>query len=131
MEAKINAHMADAEKTQEFFEKRSEVFEKVKAAESAEKVLALAKEVGEELSMEEAQGIYKQFHSTGELLDEELQAVAGGGEHKYGHLVVSMFYSCGDWVCGKHNGNCSCKKAFCTQCMHVRYKFPVMICNIH
>ncbi len=131
MEAKINADKTVTGNEQELFEKRNKVFEKVKAAASAEEVLALAKEAGEELSMEEAQEIYKQLHGTGELSDAELEAVAGGGAHLYGHLVVSGLYICSDWTCKKHGRDCSCYHTDCYQCKHMQYKFPVNICMIH
>lgn len=131
MKVKINADETIAGKEQELFKKRNEVFEKVKAAESAEEVLALAKEDGKELSMEEAQEIYRQLHNTGEISDDELEAVAGGGAHLYGHLVVSALYSCGDWTCKKHGKGCSCYRSDCYSCKHMSYKFPVNICNIH
>ena len=52
---------------------------KAKAAKSAEELLAIAKENGLELTEEEAKKYFEQLHKEGELSDEELDNVAGGG----------------------------------------------------
>ena len=57
----------------------SELFEKAKEAKSAEELLSLAKENGVELTKEEAQEYFAQLNKSGELSDEELDNVAGGG----------------------------------------------------
>lgn len=51
---------------------------KAKAAKSVEKLLALAKENGMELTEEEAKNYFEQWHKEGELSEEELDNVAGG-----------------------------------------------------
>ena len=56
-----------------------EMLEKAKAARSAEELRALAKENDVELSEEEAAAYFSRLHSSGELSDEELDNVAGGG----------------------------------------------------
>ncbi len=56
----------------------SEVFNKVRAAQSPEEVAALAKENGSTITSERAAQIYAHFHGTGELADEDLEDVAGG-----------------------------------------------------
>ena len=56
-----------------------ELLEKAKAAESAEELLELAKAEGIEMSAEEAEKYFADLHQSGELSDEELDNVAGGG----------------------------------------------------
>ena len=53
---------------------------KAKAAKSAEELLALAKENGIEMTEDEANKYYADFHKEGELADEELDNVSGGGD---------------------------------------------------
>lgn len=77
----------------------TELIEKAKQTKSTEELLALAKENGIELAGDEAKAYYAQLHPvSGELSDEELDNVAGGGcsvkvgGHKY--TVVSSGVSC-------------------------------------
>lgn len=57
-----------------------EMIEKAKAAKSAEELLAIAKENGIELTEEEAKNYFEQLcPKSGELSDDELDNVAGGG----------------------------------------------------
>ena len=57
-----------------------EMIEKAKAAKSAEELLALAKENGVEMTVDEAATYFAQLNpKNGELDDDELDAVAGGG----------------------------------------------------
>lgn len=83
-----------------------ELLQKAKETKSAEELMAIAKQNGMELSEEEAQAYFAQLHKSGELSDEELGAVAGGGCHsKDGRLVVTIAYSCSEYICkdcGKH-----------------------------
>lgn len=55
-----------------------EIPEKLKAAKSAEEVLAIAKAEGKELTAEQAQKLFDQLHGGGELSDDDLEKVAGG-----------------------------------------------------
>ena len=73
-----------------------EMIEKAKAAKSADELLALAKENGTELTEEEAKAYFEQLNSkSGELSDDELDAVAGGGCHaSSGRTVVTSGCSC-------------------------------------
>ena len=57
---------------------------KAKAANSAEELLALAKENGIELTEEEAKKYFADFHKEGELADEELANVSGGACYSSG-----------------------------------------------
>ena len=76
----------------------SELLEKAKQAGMAEELMAVAKENGVELTEEDAKEYFEQLHKSGELSDEELDSVAGGGCHgKDGRLVVTGGYSCDGW----------------------------------
>ena len=84
-----------------------ELIEKAKQAKSVEELLALAKENGMEMTEEQATAYYAQLSpKSGELADDELDNVAGGGcsvkvsGHKY--TVVSSGVSCfnGCYECG-------------------------------
>ena len=57
-----------------------EMLKKLQAAKSAEDVVAIAKEHGKELTDEQAQEIYDKLQAaaSGELSDDDLEAVAGG-----------------------------------------------------
>ena len=56
-----------------------ELIAQVKAAKSAEELMALAKENNVELSEDEAKTYYEQLHTNGAVSDDELEMVAGGG----------------------------------------------------
>ena len=56
-----------------------ELLEKLRRAKTAEEVIALGKEYGKELTEEQAKELLEMTgNGTGELSDEELEAVAGG-----------------------------------------------------
>ena len=55
-----------------------EQVEKVKAAQSAEELLAIAKENGVELTEAEAEKYIAELHQEGEIADDELNNVSGG-----------------------------------------------------
>lgn len=56
-----------------------EMIEKAKSAATAEELLAAAKEENIEMTEKEAAEAFAELHKTGELSDEELDNVAGGG----------------------------------------------------
>ena len=56
-----------------------EMIEKARAAKSAEELLELVKTEGVELTAEEAERVFAELNKSGELSDEELDNVAGGG----------------------------------------------------
>ena len=65
-----------------------ELIEKAKSAKTPEELMALAKENGMELTEESAKAYFEQLNpKTGELADEELDNVSGGGCHNGGRLV--------------------------------------------
>lgn len=82
-----------------------ELIEKAKTAKTPEELLALAGENHIELTAEEANAYFAQLNPTaGELSDDELDSVAGGGCHASdGRLVVTVGHICGYWQCK----NCS------------------------
>ena len=55
-----------------------ELLAKAKEAQTADELLALAKENGIELTQEQSEEYFAKLHQTGELADEELDNVAGG-----------------------------------------------------
>ena len=69
---------------------KPELIEKAKKAKTSEELRAFAGENGMELTEEQANAYYAQFHPTsGEMADEELENVAGGGCHSGdGRLVL-------------------------------------------
>ena len=69
---------------------------KAKTAKSAEELLALAKAEGIALSKEEATKYFADLHKEGELSDDELDNVSGGG---CGDPPESRF-KVGDWIGG-------------------------------
>lgn len=71
-------------------------------AKSAKELFEKARANGIELTETEAEDYYNRLHRLGELSDEELSNVAGGGCHKKdGRLVVSIGYSCENYACEK------------------------------
>ena len=73
-----------------------EMIQAIKEANSAEELRAAAKENDIELTEEQAKEYFDRFHTSGELSDEELGAVAGGCR-AYGHLTVTDGYCCEKW----------------------------------
>lgn len=119
----------------------NEMLVKAKKAKTPEELLAIANENGVELDEEGAKAYFEQLNqNTGELSDDELDEVAGGGCHKSdGRLVVMGTNTCGDFVC-KFDGNfrvsgvqlrCThCRRdAFCKNCKYVTRESGVWICN--
>ena len=58
----------------------NEIFEKLKAAKSADELVEIAKANGAEITAENAQKLFSQI-SGGELSDEDLEKIAGGRFH--------------------------------------------------
>ena len=57
----------------------NELIAKAAEAKSAEELLALAKENGIEMTEDNAKEIYERMNASGELSDDELDSVSGGG----------------------------------------------------
>lgn len=67
------------------------ILEKAKQAKSLEELCKLARENGVALSEREAAEYFKRLHKSGELSDEELDNVAGGGCQSGGTELFHMF----------------------------------------
>ena len=71
------------------------IVDKAKNCKSAEELIALAKENGAELTREQAESYFKSMHESGELSDEELDNVSGGGCYRHdGYLYTTIGYGC-------------------------------------
>ena len=95
------------------------MIEKAKAAKTVEELIALAKENGVELTDEEAGGYFAKLNPrSGELCDDELDNVSGGGCENKKPVEDENDY-CDDWHC-KWCLNRSVKEepsgAFCDEC---------------
>lgn len=79
-----------------------ELIEKARVAKTAEELQALAKESGWEMTAEEAAAYFAQLHpASGEMNDDELENVAGGGCHSDNRLVVTVGTQKECFVCKK------------------------------
>ena len=118
----------------------AELKEKAKAATNPEEIQAIAKENGmEDFSLESAKAYYEQFQKEGELSDEELDNVAGGGCHTDdGRMVTTIANFCEDGhrckKCGRnfiHEGHApDCFEGpNCKDCKHMSYEKGLWLCN--
>ncbi len=122
-----------------------ELLREARAAASAEELLATAKENGVPLDVEGAAAYYALLNQQGELTDEELENVAGGGCHHDGKLVVTVGYTCDNWTCESCNDNksmwdqehgrqhrCSADKKVklcdCNHCSYCKYEKGLWLC---
>ena len=92
----------------------NEIMAKAKEAKSVEELMALAKENGMEMTEESANTYWGQLHpASGELSDEELDNVAGGGCYASdGYLMTTIGYKCKYFEKGAAGINgtcCACK----------------------
>ena len=126
-----------------------EMITKAKEAKSVEELMALAKENGIELNEEDAIMYFEQLNAKkGELSDDELENVSGGGCHNGdGRLVVTTGHQCEHYQCrwcGKtdfyiwdiETGAHHCPEAgnlgfacVCKQCQHMSYEKGLWLCN--
>lgn len=119
----------------------TELIAKAKEAKSPEELMALAKENGMELTEEAASTYFNQLNpKMGELADDELDNVAGGGCHNGGRLVVSVMHYCDEWRCKDDGSQCdidgvlvncnTCKvAAYCFSCKYCTYEKGLWLCN--
>ena len=118
-----------------------ELIAKAKGTKTPEELAALAKESSIDLTEEEAKAYFEQLHpKTGELADEELDNVSGGGCHNGGRLVVSVMHYCDEWRCKDDGSQCDiddilvrCNTcgvaAYCHSCQYCTYEKGLWLCN--
>ncbi len=92
------------------------IIKKARNCKSTEELIALAKENGAELTCEQAESYFKSMHESGELSDEELDNVSGGGCYSDdGYLMTTIGYGCehfedyGEGALGVDGTCCRCK----------------------
>ncbi len=128
------------------------LIEKAKKAKNAQDLIALAKDENMELTLEQATEYMKVLHPPmGEIEDDDLDNVAGGGCHKGdGRLVVTVNHKCKYWKCKKcgghvilatsyknasNNGECyqcsGCGELYCNcnHCAYMSYEKAMWLCN--
>ena len=95
----------------------SELIAKARAAKSAEELAALAKENGRDITEEIAHDYFDRLHpALGELSDEELDNVAGGGCYSSGgRLKTTSGYRCRHFEQGQSTAGL---KGTCAQCRY-------------
>ncbi len=102
-----------------------ELIEKAKQAKTPEELIAIAKENGTELTEESAKAYFAQLHKTGELNDDELDNVAGGGcRTKDGRMVVTVTHFC-IYCITKEPGI----SQICSHCKYCSYEKGLWLCN--
>ena len=127
-----------------------EMIAKAKNAGSAEEIKALAAKEDWQMSDEEAASYFEELKEltsekkTGELNDDELDNVSGGGCYKDNRLVVTTFNWCDEFVCKcggrgrilnelneSDSGTCKrCKKRVkCSHCKYCSYEKGLWLCN--
>lgn len=125
-----------------------EIIEKGKTANTVEELKELAKQDEWDMSDEEANAYFEELQkyktqSTGELSDDELDDVSGGGCYKGKRLVVTTMHSCMEWSCKCGNpssmtpgelvnlGRCpKCRRGkTCGNCKYCSYEKGLWLCN--
>ena len=118
-----------------------ELIEKAKEAKTPDELMALAKENDMEMTEESAEAYYNLLHpQNGEISDDELDNVAGGGCHNGGRLVVSVMHYCDEWRCKDDGSQCdidgimvncnTCRvAAYCFSCKYCTYEKGLWLCN--
>lgn len=123
-------------------EMSKELITKAKEAKNPEELMALAKENGMELTEESAKAYFALIHpKTGEVSDNELDNVAGGGCYTSdGREIVTVGHGCTGFICKKcGNKNvitgtgvvfckCGCM-AVCNNCKYCTYEKGLWLCN--
>ena len=99
----------------------NELIAKAKEAKTAEELMALAKESGEEITEESAKAYFDLLNpKTGELSDEELDNVAGGGCYSDGgRLKTTSGYKCKHYADGQSTYGI---KGTCCRCKYWDHK---------
>ena len=122
-------------------ELNKELLAKAKNAKTPEELIALANENGTEMTEESAEAYYNLLHpQNGEVSDDELDNVSGGGCHNGGKLVVSVMHYCDEWRCKDDGSQCdidgilvncnTCRvAAYCFSCKYCTYEKGLWLCN--
>ncbi|MDE6729409.1 MAG: bacteriocin [Oscillospiraceae bacterium] len=122
-----------------------ELIEKARQAQSVEELMTLAEENGITITENEARDYFAQLNEcnqSGELSDDELANVSGGGcYYNDGRLVVTAYYHCKHFTCmlchKRFSQNHYCPKAVnmsnlppkCVNCKYRTHKGIRMLCN--
>ena len=123
-------------------EMNKELLAKAKETKTPEELMAFAKENNMETTEESAKAYFDLVHpKTGELSEDELKNVSGGGCHtKDGREIVTVGHGCTGFVCKKcGNENvitgvgvvfckCGCM-AVCNNCKYCTYEKGLWLCN--
>ena len=126
----------------------NEMIMKGKEANTVEELKEMAIKENWNISDEEANAYFDELQkyktpNIGELSDDELDDVSGGGCHtKDGRLVVTVLHSCGHFTCkncyntahllrGAENGRCKrCRtSAYCKNCAYCTYEGGKWLCG--
>ena len=122
-------------------EMNKELLAKAKNAKTVEELAKIAKENNFELNEESAKAYFELLHpQTGELADEELDNVSGGGCYKGDRLVVTVGHCCAGFTCKKCGTECivafnvaSCptcgQLGLCDRCTYCTYEKGLWLCN--
>lgn len=113
-----------------------EIMGKLKACKNIDELKAVGKEIGYELTDEEADSYLKQFNASGELVDDELGNVTGGcakwrrgsaysGDSPH-YLIVTIGNDCR--LLKKRDP--SKPWISCPHCVHSFYKSPARYCKV-
>ncbi len=125
-----------------------ELIAKARQAASPEEIMKIAEENEIEMCKEEAESIYKQLHTSGEMSDDELESVAGGCNSTSGKTIVTCGCGCFNgqykkidpddvgggldlrnmWYgfAGGEDNNSPC----CGTCVHLKFKRGVGYCGL-
>ncbi len=98
-------------------ELNNELIAKAKEAKTPEELMTFATENGEEISEENAKAYFELLHpKTGELSDDELDNVSGGGCYSEGgNLKTTCGYKCKHYVDGRSTYGI---RGTCCRCMY-------------
>ena len=128
----------------------NEMIMKGKNAKTVDELKTMAAQEGWNMCDDEAQAYFEELKEltgekkTGELSDDELDNVSGGGCYKDNRLVVTTFNWCDEFVCKcggrgrilnelneSDSGTCKrCKKRVkCSHCKYCSYEKGLWLCN--
>ena len=121
----------------------SELIAKAKETKTPEELMAFAKENGNEMTEESAKAYFDLIHpQSGEIADDELDNVSGGGCHADdGREIVTVAHCCTGFSCKKCDcgneraswGVIVCRRcgrtAYCNRCKYCTYEKGLWLCN--